>query len=156
MLRRDDLTLTEGNPMASAGIGRIDHIAIAVRSIEDSLHLYRDTLGLTLTLVMDVPTEGVRIAFLAPDGPSGTKLELIEPLDPTNSIARFLAKHGEGQHHICLQVADIDAALAELRAQQVAVLDEQPRISAEGRAIFIHPRGTHGVLLELVEMGQPA
>ncbi len=142
--------------MTTEGIGRIDHIAIAVRSIDDALRFYRDTLGLSLTLVTDVPTEGVRIAFLAPDGQTGTKLELIEPLDPTNSIARFLDRHGEGQHHICLQVANIDAALAELSASHVPVLDESPRISAEGRAIFVHPRGTHGVLLELVEVGHQA
>ena len=137
--------------MAIQGVLRIDHIAIAVRDIEAALRFYRDTLCIAPSLITDVPTEGVRIAFLPMGGPDGSKIELLQPLDPTNSIGRFIDKHGEGQHHICLQVADIDAALAALQAEGVPVLDATPRISAEGRAIFIHPKGTNGVLIELVQ-----
>ncbi len=137
--------------MPVAGLRRVDHIAIAVREIDAALTFYRDTLGIMPSVVEDVPTEGVRIAFLPLGGPDGTKIELIQPLDPANSIGRFLEKHGEGQHHICLEVDDIDAALAHLQAEGAPVLDSSPRISAEGRAIFIHPKGAHGVLIELVQ-----
>ena len=122
--------------MLIPGVQRIDHIAIAVRDIEAALRFYRDTLGIAPSLITDVPTEGVRIAFLPMGGPNGSKIELIQPLDPANSIGRFIDKHGEGQHHICLAVADIDATLAGLQAAGVPVLDATPRISAEGRAIF--------------------
>ncbi len=135
------------------GVRRIDHIAIVVRAIEDALVFYRDALGIMPSAIADVPSEGVRIAMLPAGGPGGTKIELLQPLDPANSIGRFLERHGEGQHHICLEVADIDAALAALVERGVPVLDQQPRVSAEGRAIFVHPKGTHGVLIELVEMG---
>jgi methylmalonyl-CoA epimerase len=84
-------------------------------------------------------------------GPGGSEIELIEPTTPDSSLTRFLDKRGEGLHHICLEVDDIDAALAEMQKKGVPVLDEQPRIAAEGRAIFVHPKAANGVLLELLE-----
>ncbi len=140
--------------MAINDVRRIDHIALVVRDIDAALAFYRDILGIIPSVVTDVPAEGVRIAFLPLGSPDGTKIELVQPLDPTNGVARFLDKHGEGQHHICLEVTDIDAALADLRDKGVPVLDEAPRASVDGRAVFIHPRGAHGVLLELVERGR--
>ncbi|HEY1350926.1 MAG TPA: methylmalonyl-CoA epimerase [Ktedonobacteraceae bacterium] len=130
---------------------RIDHIAIIVRDIEQALAFYRDTLGLGPRKIKEVPGEQVRIAFLPMGGPGGSEIELIEPTDPTSSLSRFLEKRGEGLHHICLQVADIEIALRDLQARGATLLDQQPRVAAEGRAIFLHPRGTHGVLLELLE-----
>ena len=130
---------------------RIDHVAIIVRNIEQALVFYRDTLGITPSEIKEVPTEEVRIAFLPMGGPGGSELELIEPTTPDSSLTRFLEKRGEGLHHICLEVADIDAALAEMQEKGVPVLDKQPRIAASGRAIFLHPKGTNGVLLELLE-----
>ncbi|MGB8347688.1 MAG: methylmalonyl-CoA epimerase [Ktedonobacteraceae bacterium] len=130
---------------------RIDHVAIIVRNIEEALAFYRDTLGIAPGAIKAVPTEQVRIAFLPMGGPGGSEIELIEPLTADSSLARFLEKRGEGLHHICLEVDDIDAALAEMQARGAAVLDQQPRPAAEGRAIFLHPKGTHGVLLELLE-----
>ncbi len=130
---------------------RIDHVAIIVRNIEQALTFYRDTLGITPGEIKEVPTEQVRIAFLPMGGPGGSEIELIEPTSANASLVRFLEKHGEGLHHICLEVDDIDATLAGMQAQSVPVLDKQPRIAAEGRAIFIHPKGANGVLLELVE-----
>ena len=132
---------------------RIDHVAIIVRNIEQALVFYRDTLGITPSEIKEVPTEQVRIAFLPMGGPGGSEIELIEPTTPDSSLARFLEKRGEGLHHICLEVADIDAALAEMQQKGALVLDKQPRIAAEGRAIFLHPKGTNGVLLELLERG---
>ena len=130
---------------------RIDHIAIIVRNIEQALLFYRDTLGITPSEVKEVPTEQVRIAFLPMGGPGGSEIELIEPTNADSSLAKFLEKRGEGLHHICLEVENIDTALAEMQAQGAPVLDKQPRIAAEGRAIFLHPRGTNGVLLELLQ-----
>ena len=130
---------------------RIDHVAIIVRNIEQALLFYRDTLGITPSEIKEVPTEQVRIAFLPMGGSEGSEIELIEPTTPDSSLRKFLDKRGEGLHHICLEVDDIDAALAEMQAKGAPVLDEQPRTAAEGRAIFVHPRAANGVLLELLE-----
>lgn len=130
---------------------RIDHVAIIVHNIEQALAFYRDILGITPREIKEVPTEQVRIAFLPMGGPGGSEIELIEPTNPASGLARFLEKRGEGLHHICLEVDDIDFALAGMQAKGAPVLDKQPRPAAEGRAIFLHPKGTHGVLLELVE-----
>jgi methylmalonyl-CoA epimerase len=130
---------------------RIDHVAIIVRNIEQALVFYRDTLGIAPSEIKEVPTEQVRIAFLPMGGPGGSEIELIEPTTPDSSLSKFLEKRGEGLHHICLEVDDIDAALAEMQEKGTTVLDKQPRVAAEGRAIFIHPKAAHGVLLELIE-----
>lgn len=130
---------------------RIDHVAIIVRSIEQALVFYRDTLGLAPGEIQEVPGEQVRIAFLPLGGPGGSEIELIEPTSPDSALSRFLEKRGEGLHHICLQVENIETALHEMQARGAAVLDREPRVAAEGRAIFLHPRSTHGVLLELLE-----
>src|SRR5437588_8740183 len=130
---------------------RIDHVAFLGRNIEHALVFYRDTLGIAPSEIKEVPTEQVRIAFLPMGGPGGSEIELIEPTTPDSSLSKFLEKRGEGLHHICLEVDDIDAALAEMQEKGASVLDKQPRNAAEGRAIFLHPRGTNGVLLELLE-----
>src|SRR5947209_14184170 len=130
---------------------RIDHIAIIVRDIEQALVFYRDTLGITPGKIKEVPGEQVRIAFLPLGGPGGSEIELIEPTTPDSSLTKFLEKRGEGLHHVCLEVDDIDATLAEMQEQGTPVLDKQPRSAAAGRAIFIHPKAANGVLLELVE-----
>lgn len=130
---------------------RIDHVAIIVRNIEQALMFYRDTLGIAPSEIKEVPSEQVRIAFLPMGGPGGSEIELIEPTTADSSLTKFLKKRGEGMHHICLEVENIDMALQEMREKGAAVLDKEPRIAAEGRAIFLHPKGTNGVLLELLE-----
>lgn len=130
---------------------RVDHIAIIVRNLEQALVFYQDTLGIMPGEIKEIPTEQVRIAFLPMGGPGGSEIELIEPTTSDSSLTKFLEKRGEGLHHICLEVDDIDSALVEMQEKGIAVLDEQPRIAAEGRAIFIHPKAANGVLLELVE-----
>lgn len=130
---------------------RIDHVAIIVRNIEQALVFYRDTLGITPSEIKEVPSEQVRIAFLPMGGPGGSEIELIEPTSADSSLTRFLEKRGEGMHHICLEVENIEDALQEMREKGAAVLDKEPRVAAEGRAIFLHPKGTNGVLLELLE-----
>ncbi len=130
---------------------RIDHVAIIVRNIEQALAFYRDTLGILPSTIKEVPSEQVRIAFLPMGGSGGSEIELIEPTTPTSSLTKYLEKRGEGLHHICLEVDDIDVALQEMKDKGAPVLDAQPRVAAEGRAIFLHPKGTNGVLLELIE-----
>ncbi len=130
---------------------RIDHVAIIVRNIEQALTFYRDILGMVPGEIRDVPTEQVRIAFLPLGGPGGSEIELIEPTTPNSSLAKFLEQRGEGLHHICLEVENIEVALQAMQAQGAPVLDQYPRVAAEGRAVFVHPKGTNGVLLELLE-----
>ena len=138
------------------GVKRIDHVAIVVREMEAALRFYRDTLGVEPSRIVDFPREGVKIAFLPLGGPGGSEIELLEPIDPAGGVARFLERRGEGLHHLCLEVENIDAALAELTAAGAAVLDSAPRPTAEGRGIFLHPKGTGGVLLELVQRAESA
>jgi methylmalonyl-CoA/ethylmalonyl-CoA epimerase len=129
---------------------KIDHLGIAVKDLSQAVQAY-ETLGFAVDATHDVPTEKVRAAFL-PVGES--HLELLEPTDPSSVIARFLEKRS-GLHHVCVLVEDIEAALAELKARGVPVLDETPRIGAGGcRVAFVHPRGAAGVLLELKEEAQ--
>ena len=129
-------------------IKRVDHIAIVVEDLDAALATYRDAMGIALDHVAEIPEQGVKAAFL-PVGDS--EIELLEPISPESGIGRYLAKRGEGLHHICLEVDDIEAALAELKARGVALIDEAPKQGAHGRIAFIHPKGAHGVLIELVE-----
>ena len=137
--------------MLTNAIKRIDHVAIVVRSLEDALAFYRDMLGIAPSRVIDFPREGVKIAFLPLGGQNGSEIELLEPTSAETGVARFLQKHGGGLHHICLEVPDIEQALVELRASGAQLLDEAPRPTAEGRGVFLHPRGAQGVLVELVQ-----
>ena len=130
---------------------KIDHIGIVVRSIEEALKVYRDALGLPLAHVQEVPEQKVKIAFL----PIGDcEIELVEPTAADSGVARFLEKRGEGLHHICFEVEDIEAALRDLAAKGVRLIDRQPRQGAIGRVAFLHPKSAHGVLIELVEKGR--
>jgi methylmalonyl-CoA/ethylmalonyl-CoA epimerase len=127
---------------------RIDHIGIAVHDIQEALRVYESALGMALKEVVEVPEQKVRVAFL-PVGDSN--LELVQPTSQDSGTARFLETRGEGIHHICIEVEDIQAALARLEEEGVPLIDRVPRAGAHGRVAFIHPKGTHGVLLELVE-----
>jgi methylmalonyl-CoA/ethylmalonyl-CoA epimerase len=128
----------------------IHHIAIAVHDLDAALGFYRDTLGLEMAERREVPEEGVEIAFL----PAGEgEIELLRPLDEASGVAHFLEKRGEGLHHVCLAVDDIDAAVERLRAAGARLLGAEPRVNAHGvRYVFVHPRSTRGVLLELYEL----
>ncbi len=129
--------------------GVIDHLGVAVRSIEQTLKFYRDTLGLTPSTPEVVASEGVRVSFL-PVGES--RIELLEALGPDSPVARFIDKRGEGIHHICLRVADLGEAVAELERKGAQIVPPAIRTGAGGRRIaFVHPRSTGGVLVELKE-----
>ena len=131
----------------------IDHIGIAVGNLSDSLMFFRDALGLELDRPEEVASQRVRAHFLfTADGPDGAKLELLEATAGDSPIAKYVAKRGPGLHHVALRVEDVDAALAELKARGVRLIDDTPRPGAHGtRVAFIHPASTHGVLVELVE-----
>lgn len=127
---------------------RIHHIAIVVKSLEDSLELYRDLLGLPFETIMDIPSDMVRIAFL---GVGESKVELVQPTDDTTGVARFLADKGEGFHHVCFEVENLTEELTRLGIDGVELIDTAPRRGAEGPVAFLHPRSCHGVLVELIE-----
>lgn len=129
-------------------INRIDHIGIAVKSIEDALKLYTDALGLEVKDIEIVEAQKVRTAII-PVGES--KIELIESTDPEGVIARYIEKRGEGLHHLALAVSDIEQALDDLQSKDVPLIDEKPRSGVEdSRIAFLHPKAA-GVLIELVE-----
>lgn len=127
----------------------LDHVAIAVNSIEDALQIFERTLGLRLEGVKNVEQQKVKIAMLRA---GAGKIELLEPTNPEGSVARFLAARGEGIHHIAIEVSDIEGHLRELQAKGIVLIDEKPRPGAEAKKIaFVNPKSTKGVLLELVE-----
>ena len=131
-------------------IKRIDHIAIVVDDLDGALTFWRDTLGLELAQVEAVPEQQSTVAFL-PAGES--EVELVRPTTTTSGVARFLSKRGPGIHHICFEVDDIAATLADLKARGVRLIDEIPQIGAGGKQIaFIHPESAYGVLIELYEL----
>lgn len=131
-------------------LGRLNHVGVATPSIEASIAMYRDLLGANaIGEPFDLPAQGVRVCFI--DAPN-TQIELIEPYDDSSPISGFLAKNpAGGQHHLCFEVADIYAAIADLTSKGARVLGA-PRIGAHGTPIvFVHPRDMGGVLIELVE-----
>lgn len=130
-------------------IRHINHIAIVVSDLDEALSFYQDALGMKLGYVEPNEEQGVVVAFL----PAGdTEVELVEPVDPNTGVARFLNKRGPGLHHICLEVDNIEATLAQLAERGVELINPQPIIGTGGRkAAFIHPRSAYGVLIELYE-----
>lgn len=126
---------------------RLDHIGIAVRSIDEA-RIYQ-ALGLTLEHVETVETQGVRTAFLSV---GESNLELLEPTGPESTVAKFIEKRGEGIHHICLRVDDIDAHLERLKSEGFRLINDAPVPGAHGcRVAFLHPAAGNGVLIELSE-----
>jgi methylmalonyl-CoA/ethylmalonyl-CoA epimerase len=130
----------------------LDHVGIAVSDIDEALAFYRDALGLEVEPPEEVASQRVRVRFIR--GGGGAALELLEATAADSPIAKFLAKQGPGLHHVALRVADLAAALADLEARGVRLIDHAPRPGAHGtRVAFIHPAGAHGVLVELIERG---
>jgi methylmalonyl-CoA/ethylmalonyl-CoA epimerase len=138
----------------SLGITKIHHVAVIVRNLEAALGLYRDKLGLKVESILDMEYDHVTIGFL----PVGdTKIELVQPTDNTTGSARFLESKGEGFHHVCFEVPDIQKALDALAAMGLTLVDVAPRKGGEGPVAFVHPRSCNGVLVELIEApGGPA
>jgi methylmalonyl-CoA/ethylmalonyl-CoA epimerase len=130
-------------------IKKVDHIGIAVRSLENTLPFYTDVLNLPLLGLEEVDTQLVRVAFLQA---GGTKLELLEPTSEESPIAKFIEKRGEGIHHVALGVDSIEDRIIEMKEKEIRMIDDQPRLGAGGASIaFMHPKSASGVLFELCE-----
>jgi methylmalonyl-CoA epimerase len=130
-------------------ITRIDHIGIAVQSINEALKFFEDALGMKSENVELEEGGRTKVAFL-PVG--GSDVELVEPQDTDSGLAKFLAKRGEGIHHIAFETDDIETALARLKEHGAQLIDEAPRKTDDGtRYAFIHPKSAHGVLIELYQ-----
>lgn len=124
----------------------IDHIGIAVKSIDEAKKFWVEKLGLKIVRVEDVPEQMVRVAFLE------NGIELLEPTSPDSPIAKFIEKRGEGLHHLTLATGNLADRLKALKAAGVSLIDEKPRVGAGGTGIaFLHPKSAHGVLVELCE-----
>lgn len=125
----------------------LDHVAVVVKDLDRAIGMYRDVLGMELAEVEEVPEQEVRAAIF---GRGRGRVELICPTTQDSGVAQFLDKRGEGLHHICIEVEDIEATMAALREQGAPLIDKAPRPGVGGAKVaFIHPRGTGGVLIEL-------
>jgi len=127
---------------------RLHHVAIVVRSLDAALRFYRDQLGLNVGKVETVEEQGVKAALLSLDN---AEIELLEPLSPESGVGRFLERRGEGLHHVCFTTPDIRAEIADLKARDIELIDQEPRHGLAGLICFMHPRAHAGVLVELVE-----
>jgi methylmalonyl-CoA/ethylmalonyl-CoA epimerase len=131
-------------------IEAIDHIGIAVRSIEERLSSWERFFGAKARAIEALEHRGVKVCHL--EFPASPAVELVEPLDKESAVAKFLAERGEGIHHFCFKVKDIETALAELKQKGAELIQEAPQKGAGGsRIAFIHPRSLGGVLIELTE-----
>jgi len=127
---------------------RLDHVGVVVHEIDAAVQTYCEQLGLTLLEQVEIAEQKVVAAFL--EGGNST-IELIAPTDTASGTARFLASRGEGTHHVCYEVDDIRATLATLQATGVRLIDETPRQGVHGLVAFVHPKATHGVMIELLQ-----
>lgn len=136
--------------MVNALFVGVDHFGVAVKNLDEAIKVYRDILGFKLEGIHVLTERKVKVAFLSTGGE--TRIELLEPLGVDSPVAKFLESRGEGIQHIAVKVKNIEAVLAELKSKGVTLVDEKPRLGAEGAKIaFIHPKSTKGVLLELCE-----
>lgn len=130
-------------------IKKINHVAIVVEDLDAALRFWQDQLGLKLDHVEDVPSQASRVAFM-PVGDS--EVELVQPTDQGTGLAKYLEKHGEGLHHFCIEVDDLEAILTQLKAKEVRLINEEPVELPGRRMAFIHPKAASGVLVELYEI----
>ncbi|NMD70219.1 methylmalonyl-CoA epimerase [Bacillus sp. DNRA2] len=130
-------------------VKKVDHIGIAVKSLQDHLSFYTETLGLHLESIEEVPTQRVKVAFIHV---GETKLELLEPTSDDSPIAKFIEKRGEGIHHVALGVTSIKERIEEMKEKGIRMIDDEPRPGAHGTKVaFMHPKSTGGVLYEFCE-----
>lgn len=131
-------------------IKAINHVAVVVDDMEKSLVFWRDALGIKLHELRDVPAEKSQVAFLPL---AGAEVELVMPTTADSGIAKYLAKRGPGMHHLCLEVDDIEGMMAQLKEKNIRLINEEPRIAADGKKYaFVHPESTGGVLVELYQL----
>ena len=126
----------------------LNHVAIAVKDMDEALGMYGDLFGLDPSEVEDVEDQGVRAALLKV---GGSQVELIQPLDTESGVAKFIERRGPGLHHVCFEVDGLQDALDRLDGEQIQLIDRNPRQGLAGMIAFLHPRSTGGTLVELVE-----
>jgi methylmalonyl-CoA/ethylmalonyl-CoA epimerase len=130
-------------------VKKIDHIGIAVNNIDEQIPFYRDILGLTVEKTETVASEGVKVCFISV---GDTHIELLEPINDTSPIQRFLDKNGQGVHHIAYSTADVVETIVSLKGKDFKLINEQPKQGAGGKLIcFVHPKSTFGVLTEICQ-----
>lgn len=127
-------------------IERVHHVGIVVRNVDQAMRFYGETLGLALHRDEIIDDQGVRAVLLAL---GDSEIELLQPVAPDSGVARYLESRGEGLHHICFQVDDLDRDLQALKDNDVELIDREPRLGLAGRICFLHPRAMHGTLVEL-------
>lgn len=132
-----------------AKIKKINHVAIVVGDIDESLKFWRDAMGIDLHHVEDVPSQKAMVAFL-PVGES--EVELVKPTSDDSGVSKFLAERGGGMHHLCFEVDDIVGMMAMLKEKGVRLLNEEPQVLPGRKMAFVHPKSTGGVLVELYEI----
>ncbi|MDD2522462.1 MAG: methylmalonyl-CoA epimerase [Anaerolineaceae bacterium] len=132
-----------------AKITKINHVAIVVRDIEESLKFWEESLGLSLDHIEVVPSQNSRVAFI-PVGDS--EVELVQPTSSETGLASYLEKRGEGMHHLCLEVDNIDAKLTELKEKGVRLINETAEVLPGRKMAFIHPKAGNGVMIELYQL----
>src|SRR5512140_2914316 len=131
-------------------VKQVNHVAVVVEDMDKALSFWRDALGLELHGLRAVPAEKSQVAFLPLPG---SEVELVQPTTDDSGIAKYLAKRGPGMHHLCLEVDAIEAMMAQLRSQGSRLINEAPRLTADGKKYaFIHPESTGGVLVELYQI----
>ncbi len=130
-------------------IKKINHVAIVVRDIEESLKFWESAMGLELHHVEDVPSQASKVAFI-PIGDS--EIELVQPTTEDSGMAAYLEKRGEGMHHLCIEVDDIEAKMQELKDAGVRMINDAPQVLPGRKMAFIHPKSASGVLVELYEI----
>lgn len=130
-------------------IKKVNHVAIAVKNLDEALDTYEKLFGLKPEKIETIHNQGVKAALI-PIGEGG-EIELIQPINTESGVAKFLEKKGEGIHHIALEVENVDQELKSLAAQGVELIDKEPRSGLAGRIAFLHPKSTRGVLIELCQ-----
>ena len=130
-------------------IKKLHHVSIAVKNLDEALKLYEQLFDLKASKIEVVPEQGVKAALI-PIG-DGAEIEFIEPIDPTGGVAKFLESKGEGIHHICLEVDNIDQALNTISERGCQLIDKKSRNGLAGKIGFLHPKSTKGVLIELAQ-----
>ena len=128
-------------------IKKVNHIAIAVKNLDEALKLYENLFGIKASKIETVPEQGVKAALISIG--DGSEIEFLEPIDPNGGVAKFLESRGEGIHHICLEVDNIDRALNTIAKRGCQLIDKKGRKGLAGQIGFLHPKSTKGVLIEL-------
>ena len=129
-------------------IKKVHHVGLVVRDMEQAMRFYRDTLGLPIYKQQVIEDQGVKAALLTL---GDSEIELLQPIVSDNGIARYLESRGEGLHHVCFEVDNVDRDLDLLKQANVELIDQQPRIGIAGRICFLHPKAMHGALVELCQ-----